>query len=88
MFKQVCEMTKFLFLNNHISYTARMEQMRKDSEKQKSQIRVCGGTQQGDAVRASDQPRSAQTQTGWGAQAPVHGASNQKYTLKGHWHNA
>lgn len=45
MFKQVCEMTKFVFLNNHMSYTARIEQMRKDAEKQKGQLRVCGGTQ-------------------------------------------
>lgn len=42
VFKQVCELTTFLFLNNHSGYSARTEQMGKDSEKQGSQLRVCG----------------------------------------------
>lgn len=38
--EQVSERTTFLFLNHHISSTARMEQV---GEKQRSQVRVWGG---------------------------------------------
>lgn len=41
--EQVSKMTRSLFLNNHISYTARMEQTGEDSEMQRSQLRVSGG---------------------------------------------